>query len=60
METFTENRLNDIASSAIFQVHNRCFIPSLNEFEHIKMRNGAMAYLKTACGPWPTSWEPLH
>jgi len=51
METLTENRLNDIASSAIFQVHNRCFIPPLNEFDYIKMRNGAMAHLKTACGP---------
>jgi len=51
MESLTENWLNDIASSAIFQVHNRCFIPSLNEFEHIKVRNGAMAHLKPVCGP---------
>jgi len=51
MESLTENRFNDIASSAMFQVHDRCFSPSISEFKHTKMRNGAMAHLKTACGP---------
>jgi len=47
----TNTRLNDIASAAIFQVREKCFKPPLSEFGHIKMRNGAMAHLKTACGP---------
>jgi len=51
MESLTENRFNDTASSAMFQVHERCLSPSLCEFKHTKMRNGAMAHLKTACGP---------
>jgi len=51
MESLTENQLNDIASAAIFQVHDRCFTPPLSEFEHIKMQNGTMAYIKTAYGP---------
>ena len=51
IESLTENRFNDTASSAMFQVHERCFSPSLSEFKHTKMRNGAMAHLKTACGP---------
>jgi len=54
MESLTENRLNVTTSSAIFQVHERCFTPSLSEFEHIKMQNGTMAHLKIACGP------PMH
>jgi len=40
MESLTENRLNDIASSAMLQVHERCFSTSLSEFKHTKMRNG--------------------
>jgi len=51
MESLTENRFNDIASSAMCQVHERCFSPSLSEFKQTKMRNGAMAHLKTVCGP---------
>jgi len=47
----TENRLNDIASSAIFQGYERCFLPALSEFEHIKMRNGAITHLKAAYDP---------
>jgi len=47
----TENRFNDIASSAMFQVHEGCFSPPLSEFKHTKMRNGAMAHLKNACVP---------
>jgi len=35
----------------MFQVHERCFSPSLSEFKHTKMRNGAMAQLNTAYGP---------
>ena len=38
------NRLNDTASSAIFQFHVRCFTPPLSETERIKIRNGTMAY----------------
>jgi len=51
MESLTENWLNHTASAVIFQVHDMCFIPPLSEFGHIKMRNGAKAHLKTACGP---------
>jgi len=61
----TENRFTDNASSAMFQVHEGCFSSSLSEFKHTKMRNGAMAHLKTACGPpvgnhWSKSYSGLH
>jgi len=38
------NRLKDIASSAIFQVHVRCCTPPLSETECIKIQNGTMAH----------------
>jgi len=41
METLTENRLNDIEPATLFQVHERCFIPPLSEFELCEM------------APWP-------
>jgi len=33
--SLTENRFNNIASSAMFQVHERCFSPSLSEFNSL-------------------------
>jgi len=49
MESLTENRLNETAPVAIFQVHEKCFTLPFSEFEQIKMRNGAIARLKTSC-----------
>ena len=51
VESLTENRLDDVMSSAIFQFHERCFTPPLSEFEHIKMWNGSMTHIKTLSGP---------
>jgi len=47
----TENWLNDIAPSAMFQVHERCATPPLSEFEHIEMRIRAMAHVTSTYGP---------
>jgi len=59
----TKNRVEDVASSAMFQVHEGCFSPLLSDFKHTKMRNGAMAHQKRrlwpTSGSWPTGWEPL-
>jgi len=50
----TENRFNDVALSALFQVHEGWFSLSLSEFKHTKMRSGAMAHQKKRL--WPTGW----
>jgi len=57
MKNMTENRLNDVAPAAIFQVHERCFIPPLSEFwtyQNAKWRHGPPENRL-----WPTCWEPL-
>jgi len=46
MESLTKNRFNDTASSAMFQLHERCFTLPLSEFECIKTRNRATAHQK--------------
>jgi len=54
MESLTENRLNDIASSAIIQVHNRCFISWIWTYQNAKRRHGPPKNrLWPASGPKP-------
>jgi len=58
MESLTENRLNDIASAAIFHQERRFTLP-LREFERT-IHNAKWCHGPPKTCVWPTSWEPLR
>jgi len=60
METLTENRLNDIASAASFQVHERSSYHHSVNLNYAKCCHGPPKNrLWPISGPWPTGWESL-